>query len=705
MGNKETTNQETKKVVYDPLVEIIQFYSSRKKSAKESRPRDHLSVEERLKNRIIDGEKKGLDTDLEEAMKTYPPLDIINNILLEGMKVVGDLFGKGEMQLPFVLQSAEVMKAAVAHLEPFMEKTTDSQKGTIVLATVKGDVHDIGKNLVDIILTNNGYRVINLGIKCPIDTMLKAVDENRAHALGMSGLLVKSTLIMKENLEVMMERGIQLPVLLGGAALTKRYVEEDLRSVYSPPLFYCEDAFAGLHAMGAVLSGQGPAASTDPLESPADSVKEIVKRIKIVRHQWNKALEYVSDDDFVRGEQFGKWSLHDLIAHLIGWNLDGADRIERTLAKEAVPSYSSDEVNAMNDAFVAERRLLSREALIEAWSEASEKVIAVLSGLKDKELSLTTPAGTLAELIAELTYAHEYDHLKKIQKWIQNFQTRTISAAASVRSDVRPSPDFPKPPFWGARQVDTVTLEDVYPYINEIALFRGQWQFNRGKRSPQEYETFVEQTVRPIFEAWKKRAADERRLIPKVVYGYYPCQSDGNDLIVYHDDMRTERTRFTFPRQPKAPHYCISDFFADRTSGRIDVLGCMLVTVGTQASDFAAELFASNDYADYLYFHGLSVESAEALAEYWHKTMRRELGLDKDDHADVRKLFQQTYRGSRYSFGYPACPNLEDQVKLFELLEPERIGVSLTEEFHLIPEQSTSAIVVHHPDAKYFNIH
>jgi len=701
-------NKESRKPSYDPLIEIIEFYSSKKNTPKPDRETTNVSVEERLKNRIIDGEKKGLEADLTEARSSYPPLEIINNILLDGMKVVGELFGKGEMQLPFVLQSAEVMKTAVAYLEPYMEKTSGSQKGVIVLATVKGDVHDIGKNLVDIILTNNGYKVVNLGIKCPIDTMLKAVEEHHANALGMSGLLVKSTMIMKENLEVMAERSLSLPVLLGGAALTRRYVEEDLRAVYSPPLFYCEDAFAGLHAMGAVRSGTVPAIQRNPLETPADTVREIIKRMKIVRHQWNKALEYVSDDDFCRSEQFGRWSVGDILAHFIGCNLDIAQRIGFILngTIDHFPCYTDHEVDEMNDRLVKDHKSLSRAELAESWTDAANSAITVIGQLQDGQLATRIAGRMVSEIIAESTYAHEYEHLKRVQKWIQQFQAQTPAAPATIaRSKVTPSADIPAPPFWGAKQIEDISLSDVYPYINEIALFRGQWQFNRGKRSPKEYEAFVKETVHPIFESWKKRAADEKRLIPKVVYGYYPCQSDGNDLIIFQDDMKTERLRFTFPRQPKQPNYCISDFFAAKDSGRMDVLGCMLVTVGIQASDFAAQLFASNDYADYLYFHGLSVETAEALAEYWHRRIRAELLIDRQDHADTRKLFQQSYRGSRYSFGYPACPHLEDQVKLFELLEPERIGVSLTEEFHLVPEQSTSAIVVHHPEAKYFNIH
>lgn len=695
---------ENKKLVYDPLTEIIQFYSTKKKDSSDASSVELLPVEERLKRRIIDGEKKNLQADLDEALKSHPALEIINSILLDGMKVVGELFGKGEMQLPFVLQSAEVMKTAVAFLEPHMEKSEGAQKGTLVLATVKGDVHDIGKNLVDIILTNNGYKVVNLGIKCPIDTMLKAVEEANADALGMSGLLVKSTLIMKENLEVMSERGVHLPVLLGGAALTRRYVEEDLRSAYDrSPVVYCEDAFAGLHAMNALKSGQLPSKIEDPLSVPAPTVKEITKRTRIVRHQWRKALEYVSASDFHRPEQFGKWSLHDVFAHMVGWNRHLAERLGQITQPDAFPKYDLATLDRMNDGFVAELR--GREDVVELWHEAQEAMLKKVGELQDADLSKTFHGLTLSYLIAESAYAHEYQHLQRVQSWIQQFQTDPVSSPTVIRSQVRTDVEIPQPPFWGSRVVEDISLESVYPFINEIALFRGQWQFARGKKSPAEYEAFVESTVRPIFEKWKNRAADERLLIPKVVYGYYPCRSAGNDLIVYQDDLQTERLRFTFPRQSAASYHCISDFFASVDSGRTDVLGCMLVTVGRQASEFSARLFESNDYADYLYFHGLSVETAEALAEYWHSRIRRELGITGEDATEPKKLFQQAYRGSRYSFGYPACPHLEDQTQLFELLEPERIGVSLTEEFHLEPEQSTSAIIVHHPEAKYFNIH
>ena len=548
---------------YDPLVEFMKLFEKVGATTKREDDWQSLPVEERLKRAIIEGRRNGLEPLLDEAMRTHPPLDIINNILLEGMKVVGDLFGKGEMQLPFVLQSAEVMKAAVNYLTPFMERTEDVQKGTIVLATVAGDVHDIGKNLVDIILSNNGYRVVNLGIKVPIDRMLEAADEYQADAIGMSGLLVKSTIVMRENLEEMNRRDKwHYPVLLGGAALTRRYVEEDLRRLYRGRVFYGQDAFEGLVIMEHLCNPD------KPLETPP---------------------------------------------------------LPAAPARPKLPEPS------------------------------------------DAEEASPTAEGVLR---------------------------------SSVRRDV----PIPTPPFIGTRVVEDIPLDEVYPYINEVALFRGQWQFRRGKMSNEEFSRFLEEHVRPIFERWKQRAKEEKLLQPKVVYGYFWANSDGDDLIIYHEDGRTEWLRFTFPRQPSPPYKCISDFFRPVQSGERDVVAFHLVTMGSRVSEVERELFATHQYQDYLYLHGLGVEAAEALAEYWHKRIREEMGIADEDAKEIRLLFSLKYRGCRYSFGYPACPNLEDQAKLFELLRPERIGVTLTEEYQLVPEQSTSAIIVHHPEAKYFNI-
>jgi len=571
---------------YDPLTQFTTLFENVKTKAAKKVSKG-ATVEERLKNHIIDGEKIGLEDELKTALETHPALDIINNILLDGMKVVGDLFGSGQMQLPFVLQSAEAMKAAVRFLEPFMEKKGGATaKGTLVLATVKGDVHDIGKNLVDIILTNNGYKVVNLGIKQTIDNILLAHQEHNADAIGMSGLLVKSTLIMKDNLELMNERGITVPVILGGAALTRRYVDEDLKSIYKGTLFYAGDAFAGLHTMDKLVAGAG------------------------------------------------------------------ADVIANDLARAVAASSGNGEaVEDIEDRVGEEAKLGIGKAV--------------------------KPRGAA-----------------------KSFGDTTHTTRSEVRSDVL----IPHPPFYGSRVVEDISLDDVFAFVNETALFKGQWQFKQGRRPSDEYEALVKDKVRPIYEELKERSKRERLLQPRVVYGYFPAQSSGNDLVIYHDDQTTERVRFTFPRQPSEKYLCLADFFASKESGRMDTVAFHLVTMGSRASEYSQELFKSDNYAEYLYFHGLSVESAEALAELWHKRIREELGIAQDDADDVRKLFRQQYQGSRFSFGYPACPNLEDQTKLFELLDPSRIGVQLTEEFQLEPEQSTSAIIAHHPEAKYFAV-
>lgn len=576
---------------FDPLQELLRFYSSRKEETKKVVAK-HASVEDRLKNRIIDGEKAGLQNDLDEGLKKYSALQIINEILLSGMKVVGELFGSGQMQLPFVLQSAEVMKAAVRYLEQFMDKAGSLSKGTMVIATVKGDVHDIGKNLVDIILTNNGYKVVNLGIQCPLDRMLSAWEEHGADAIGMSGLLVKSTLIMKENLQVMNERKALPPVILGGAALTRRYVEEDLRSIYPGHLYYANDAFDGLRFM----------------------------------------------EEIVAPKKEGK-------------PVNGTPRVA-----SGPPDVSEDES---------------------------------LSGLEAK--IAMTPRQTEG-------------------------QAKSVSQA-----------EIPAPPFYGSKIVEHLDLDTIYGYINLIALVRGQWQVRKGKSSPEDYQRLLEEKVYPDFENLKSSSKRDKLLQPKVIYGYFPCQSDGDDLVIYRPKSENdlwsvwklgpadlarkygsesvmEWARFSFPRQTKGRFFCLADFFAPAGSGLIDVVAFHIVTMGSLASEHAAALFRENRYKDYLYFHGLSVESTEALAEFWHKQVRKELHIDGRDAAEVKKLFAQQYRGSRYSFGYPACPRLEDQKKLFELLHPERIGISLTEEFQLVPEQSTSAMIVHHPEARYFNV-
>ncbi|MDQ3710622.1 MAG: methionine synthase, partial [Acidobacteriota bacterium] len=592
---------------YDPLGEFTTMFQG--KTAQSMKVDvSNLSTEDKLKHHIIDGEKIGLEDNLKKALETYPALEIVNDILLDGMKTVGDLFGSGQMQLPFVLQSAEVMKTAVKFLEPFMDKVEgESNKGVMVLATVKGDVHDIGKNLVDIILTNNGYKVVNLGIKQPIDEILRVYEGTNCDAIGMSGLLVKSTLVMRDNLEIMNERGINIPVVLGGAALNRRYVDQDLVPLYNGKLFYARDAFDGLHAMDALTSRES---------------KE--------------------------SEELGE---------------SKAKSASATNGNRSEPSVVADGLKAADN------------QLIETVTD-SEDLIG-----EDAKL------GTVATRVSS---------------------RQTGDTTHTMKSNVAPVETIPTAPFYGSKVVHIQDLTKIFAFINETALFKGQWQYKQGRKSKEEYEQILQETVRPKFAAIKAQAIREKLLEAKLVYGYFPCQSEGNDLIIYEDDERTEKMRFTFPRQPKeqrgGQNLCLADYFASVNSGKIDVVPFHLVTMGKRASEHSAQLFKADNYTDYLLFHGLSVEAAEALAEMWHKRIREELGFAGNDATDLNKLFHQGYQGSRYSFGYPACPNLEDQKGLFELLQPERIDVELTEEFQLDPEQSTSAIVVHHPQAKYFNI-
>ncbi len=526
-----------------------------------------LPIEERLKQRIIDGDRDGIEADLDEGMESYEPLHLVNEFLLDGMKVVGELFGSGQMQLPFVLQSAEAMKTAVAHLEPHMEAGEASGKGRVILATVKGDVHDIGKNLVDIILRNNGYDTINLGIKQPIDAILQAAEDKQADAIGMSGLLVKSTVIMKDNLAEMNARGLaELPVLLGGAALTRGYVEEDLRSLYEGDVFYCKDAFEGLTVLDTVMQ--------------------------------------------------------------------------------------------------------ARRAGVELPEE--------LVGVRERRKPTKTP---------------------KVEA------PPRVDAQGRPKSEVATDVDVPEPPFWGQRVVRGITVDEIHPLLNEIALFRNQWGFTKGERTPEEYEASLDELARPALRDWIDRAKRDRILVPEVVYGYYPANSDGDDVIVWDPDdpLGTELVRFTFPRQTRGRFLAIADFLRDVTTDQPDVLPVQCVTMGHRISEVAQVLFHDDHYQDYLYAHGFGVEMAEALAELWHRRIREELGIADDDGPTVKDWFRQGYRGSRYSFGYAACPDLEDQAKLAELLDVNAIGVEVTEEFMLNPEQSTSAIVIHHPEAKYFN--
>ncbi len=547
---------------YDPLVDFMAQFES----VTSVRPTEDslaaLAIEDRLKRHIVDGIKKNLQTNLDAALEQYSPLQIINDILLDGMKEVGELFGSGKMQLPFVLQSAEVMKAAVKHLEPLMEKVDGDAKGSILLATVAGDVHDIGKNLVDIILSNNGFRVVNIGIKQPISAIISEAESHNVDAIGLSGLLVKSTLVMKDNLIELNDRELHgYPVILGGAALTRAYVEQDLRAIYQGKLWYAQDAFEGLRIMQ----------NLD--EAPATLV----------------------------------------------------DTEQEDTGYQRVTSHR----------------------------------------LPDTDPDLYVFDG--------------------------------------VKSDVGTDNPIFDPPFSGRRALHDIDIWDVYPYINEIALFRGQWGFKRPKdQNNEEFNNYLEENARPTFDRLKGML--QSTFAPKVVYGYFAAQSDGNDLIVYGEDCSSPVARFTFPRQSTDRRLCLSDFFASTDSGRMDFAAFQLVTVGSEVSRFERELFAKGDYQDYLYVHGMGVETAEALAEWFHRRIRHEWGFGDEDADEIKLLFSTKYRGCRYSFGYPACPNIEDQSKLFELLQPEEIGVELTDEFMLVPEQSTSAIVCHHPEAKYFNI-
>ena len=555
-------------VTYDPLsayLELFDGVESKSTSASRAEELAALPLDERLQRRIIDGERQGMEADLDEALQSRTALAIVNDTLLSGMKVVGELFGSGEMQLPFVLQSAEVMKFAVAYLEPHMEKTDEAGKGTMVLATVKGDVHDIGKNLVDIILSNNGYTVVNIGIKQQISAIIDAAEEHNADVIGMSGLLVKSTVIMKENLEEMNARGIaeRFPVVLGGAALTRAFVEEDLQGIYGGQVRYARDAFEGLRLMDAMMA---------------------VKR----------------------GEP-------------------GAE----------LPK-------------LRERRVTT----------------------------VTRPVMTEPEDLP-------------------------------ARSDVAIDVDLPSAPFFGDKVVRGIPLADYVPYLDERALFLGQWGLKASRGDGPGYAELVESEGRPRLRTWLDRIQTNSMIEPAVVYGYFPCYSEGNNLVVlWHegDKAGLERARFSFPRQRRDRHLCLADFFRPKESGELDVVAFQIVTMGQAASDATGKLFEADAYRDYLELHGLSVQLTEALAEYWHSRVRDELRLGDQDSVDMTSLIEkQAYRGSRYSFGYPACPDLEQQTMLLDLLDPQRIGVDLSEEFQLHPEQSTSAVIVHHPEAKYFN--
>ncbi|HEY7278722.1 MAG TPA: methionine synthase [Trebonia sp.] len=558
---------------YDPLSAMLELFEGvDATSAKAERAAQFaaLPLEERLKHRIIDGERNGLEADLDLALAERPALEIVNEILLDGMKTVGELFGSGQMQLPFVLQSAEVMKAAVGYLEPHMEKSAEGGRGRIVLATVRGDVHDIGKNLVDIILSNNGYDVVNIGIKQPISAIIAAAEEHRADVIGMSGLLVKSTVVMRDNLAELNDRGLadRWPVLLGGAALTRAYVEQDLAELFAGEVRYARDAFEGLRLMDAAMS------------------------------------------------------------------------VKRGVPGAALPP-------------LRQRRVKQR------------------------------PAPTTADPAAAPDTAEP-----------QAPPRRTVSADNPV----------PEPPFLGTRIVKGIPLAEYAAYLDERATFMGQWGLKPSRKAGgPSYEDLVESEGRPRLRMWLERAQTEGLLQAAVVYGYFRCVSDGDDLIVLGEDG-AERERFTFPRQRRDERLCLADYFRPASSGETDVVAFQLATMGSAVSGATAELFSANAYREYLELHGLSVQLTEALAEYWHARVRKELAIASEDPADLDGFFSVKYQGARYSIGYPACPELSDRAKIARLLEPERIGVELSEEMQLHPEQSTDAIVVHHPAARYFSV-
>ncbi len=558
---------------YDPLKRLLEIFADRKLADAVKKVRAE-TVEGRLRDRIVDGDRKGLEAELDEARARMPPLEIINTILLDGMKTVGELFGSGKMQLPFVLQSAETMKAAVAHLEPHMERVEGQTRGTIVLATVKGDVHDIGKNLVDIILTNNGYRVCNLGIKVPLADMIAAVKANKADAIGMSGLLVKSTVVMRENLEEMARQGLDIPVLLGGAALTRNYVEEECVAAYGGAgnggrVAYARDAFDGLTLMDKVATGE----------------------------------------------------------------LDG--------------------------------------------------YLSAIQSRRQGKARTTKRAPELVEL--------------------RGYQP--IDAAAAQARRRRLNRDLPEiePPFWGPRVIEA-TPNAVIPFLNERSLYQFQWGFRKQGRSLEEFLGWSKQELRPVMKRMLALCAEQDILRPQAITGYWKAAGQANELILFEADGTTEAARFPLPRQPRDDGACIADFVRDVDDPVRDVVGLQVVTVGQKASDVARTWFEANRYQDYLYLHGLSVEMAEAMAEYAHKRMRAELGFAAEDDRDMDRLLSQGYRGSRYSFGYPACPRLEDQEPLLRLLDAGRVGVSLSDGWQLHPEQSTSALVLFNPAAKYFSV-
>lgn len=528
----------------DPLMHFIDHFSGKTAPADQEGQDSDLTIEEQLFAKVMDGDKDGVEDLLAILRQRFKPINIINQILVPAMRHVGELFGKGEILLPFVLQSAEVMKTAVSLLEPFMDKTDGNATTKILLATVQGDVHDIGKNLVDIILSNNGYKVYNIGIKVPAETVIEKAKEFQVDMVGLSGLLVKSALVMQDTMPQYREAGLSVPILLGGAALTPKFVAESCVPSYPGPVVYCADAFAGLKAVQEFENGTLTATVYDS----ASAVKPMKPGVKVL------------------------------------------------------------EINRNNP--------------------------------------------------------------------------------------------VPEPPFWGQRYVEHLDPAMLFPLVNEQALFRGRWGYRRGKMGAGEYEELINGTVRPLYQQLIERSIAEGWLQPKVSYGYFPCHSLENTLLV---EAAGREHAFIFPRQNEAPNLCIADYFKSAGEGG-DVAGFFVVTIGDKIGEEIGKLYKANAYHDYLMLHGFSVEVTDALAEYWHRVMRRELGLEGEEQVNGYGAVTQEYQGSRYGFGYPACPDLDAHKPLFAFLKPEGIGISLTENMQMVPEQTTSAIVAHHPQAKYFAV-
>ncbi len=538
--NRDTTAEQT------PLMALINhFDNTDNENTADKETEQDQTIEETLSQKIIRGEKDGIEDILTILLQRYTPTAIINIILVPAMRHVGVLFGNGEMLLPFVLQSAEVMKASVSFLEPFMDKADMQEKLRILLATVQGDVHDIGKNLVDIILSNNGYKVYNIGIKVPTETIIAKAKEFNVDIIGLSGLLVKSAIVMQESMRQFKEASLDAPILLGGAALTGKFVAESCVPGYNNPVVYCPDAFAGL---------------------------------------------------------------------------------------KAVREYEDGKLTA----------------------------------------TTYTPPRTKS----------------------------TPQAATAEETDIIRTNPTPTPPFFGTRHITNINAEEIFPFVNEQALFRGRWGYRRGKMPTEEYKDLIKNTVIPQYNELKERAISEQLVQPKVAYGYFQCYSNKDDLFVKHD---AKTYRFTFPRRKEAPHLCISDFFKTEQEGG-DIVSFFVVTIGEKIGELTHKLFDNNEYHKYLMLHGFSVEVTDALAEYWHEVIRQELGIADRKPKDIIGYAVQEYQGSRFGFGYPACPDLTAHKEVFELLSPDIIGVTLTENMEMVPEQTTSAIIAHHPQAKYFAV-